>query len=80
MTFPSPGAPAFLEVLFRTREFEVINVDDKEKLELRVEVAARPFKPNLYKTDASTMFIHFLFPIIGNASLTQNTKWSHQYG
>ena len=54
----------------RTSEFEVIDVDDEEKLELRVEIAAWPLRTYRYVADALTVFIHFFFPKRSGVGMT----------
>ena len=53
----SDKGPSLFQIDFRARQLEVVNVDDEEELQERVEVARRPLLRNGLKTNRNNVFV-----------------------
>ena len=58
----SNKGPSLFQIEFRARQLEVVNIDDEEELQERVEVTRRPLLRNGLKTNRDNVLVTVFLP------------------
>ena len=58
----SNKGPSLFQIDFRARQLEVVNIDNEEELQERVEVTRRPLLRNMLKTNRNNVLVAVFLP------------------